>query len=98
MNGFKSDGSYYYGGLILYGREWDENFSDTIKRIEKGIIRFEYSDEVNPIAINTTREIVEICRENGIELIAFIPPYAPSIYDMMDFTAVLNYTKKLPMK
>jgi hypothetical protein len=90
-NGFRSDGSYYYGGLLKNGVEFDKDFEDTLSRIKDGRSRFEYADEINTKALDEIEALLGICHANNIKVIAIIPPYAPSIYNTMKETQNYKY-------
>ena len=81
--GFRQDGSYYYGRYYEFGGRWDTDFMDTINRIEKGRSRFEYAENYNPKSIQELRSFLTLSKEYGINVIGFMPPFAPSINDIM---------------
>lgn len=84
-NGFAADGSYNYGHFIKTGdRGIDNEFADTYNRIANGHQRFEWSKSVNQRAIEKLKEIIDYCKSHNIRLVAFLPPYAPSVNQKMD--------------
>lgn len=83
-DGYLKDGSYYYGKTAHAPEESaDYQFTDTYIRIEKGERRFEYAQEVDVSVMDYIIEVLDFCKDNDVQLIAFIPPYAPSVVDKM---------------
>ncbi len=87
--GFRSDGSY------LYQKSKHSNFKDTIRRIKKGNRRFEYGYRVYLRAISQVKEILNICYERDIYVVAIIPPYAPFVYEKMKCCGKYVYIDKI---
>lgn len=86
--GFRKDGSMYYGNQIeklLKGDSTanDFKFKDTFNRIKNGSDRFQYATEFNQKALPEIELLLRFCVEHNIKLIAFLPPYAPTVYDKM---------------
>lgn len=81
--GFRQDGSYYYGRYYELGERNDPDFSNTIDRIENGHFRFEYAESYNPKSIQELRSFLTLSKEYGINVIGFMPPFAPGINDIM---------------
>lgn len=96
-NGFRNDGSYYYGMTIKHPEKAsDYQFKDTLSRIAAGEKRFEYGQEVSEISIGKLRGFLEECRRRNIYLVTFLPPYAHSAYEkMMSMEDSYLYLKKL---
>jgi hypothetical protein len=90
-NGFRGDGTYYYGGLIENGISLDKDFNDTYSRICNGDRRFEFSDHINTKAIEEFRKVALFCGKNDILLLSFLPPYAPSVWKKMEETGKYRY-------
>lgn len=83
--GFLNDGSYFYGAIYEEPtKRLDYKFKDTLNRIEKGKARFEYAENINSETIDYIDELLKYCKVNGIYVIGFLPPYAPSINDTME--------------
>lgn len=83
-NGFRSDGSYCYGDIYLHPEEQEDyQFKSTINRINSGIARFEFGDEVDRESVEMLSDFLSYCKENAIYVIGFSAPLAPSIYDRM---------------
>jgi hypothetical protein len=86
FSGFKNDGSYFYGKRYIVPKEEleDYNFFDTYSRIKNGNRRFEYGSNVDIKQIEILEELLIHLKTNEINLISFFPPFAPSVYDMMN--------------
>lgn len=83
-SGFLKDGSYYYGNIYKNPESTlDYQFRDTYGRIEHGILRFEYSDTIEQETLDYLEHFLLLCSEKDIEIIGFIPPFAPSVYQKM---------------
>ncbi len=61
----------------------DENFTDTFKRIKEGNNRFEYGSIVSEKSMTELNDILLLCKQRGIHVVAFIPPFAQAIYQEM---------------
>ncbi len=95
-NGFRSDGSYRYGQTINYPEKAEDyQFKDTYKRIKDGNRRFEYADSLNPDALVVIHDILMECQKRKISLVAFLPPYAPSILRKMEETKKYYYLNQI---
>ncbi len=81
-SGFLSDGSYRYGAQAADGAV-DLTFSDARGRIADGSNRFQYGEEVSAGALNILHELLGWCSEQGIQVVGYLPPYAPGIRQAM---------------
>ncbi len=88
-SGFLSDGSYRYGTQADAAKV-DPYFTDSIRRIATGTNRFEYGSQVSDGALAILTQLLDWCGQNGIRVVAYLPPYAPSVYAAMQRTG--NYT------
>lgn len=78
--GFRADGSYRYGNYIGEQLIYDDyKFGSTIGRIAKNKRRFSASDEVNPEALEEFANFLKNCKEKGIHVVVFLPPYAETV-------------------
>ena len=96
--GFRIDGSLIYGNYVIQDSVNKVDFSDSLERIELGNSRFEYSSEINDDAINELIVFLEYAEINEIEVYAFLPPYAPTVYQEMLNTGNYDYIINLPSK
>lgn len=95
-SGFANDGSYYYGNYINNpSAAEDYNFKDTYDRIKNGRSRFEYCDEADTTNLATIDTFLSKCHDRGIKVIAFLPPFAPSICEKMNNSGQYNYMKQI---
>ncbi len=83
-DGFRSDGSYQYGGIISNKVIADKNFEDTHRRIANGVSRFEYASEVDKTRLKKVIKLIELLEAKGIKVVVIAPPFAHEIYDTMD--------------
>lgn len=81
--GFRHDGSYYYGKYYEHGINNDYDFVNTLNRIEYGKSRFEYGVNFNPKSLDELNLFLLLAEQNGINVVGFMPPFAPSINKIM---------------
>lgn len=95
-NGFMKDGTYYYGELVTDpSSSKDYNFVDTRMRIKKGNNRFQYCDTIQTSSISAIDDFLEECDKRKIVVLAFLPPYAPTIYNEMCESGRYKYINKI---
>lgn len=83
-NGFQWDGSYYYGNFYRAPEvQEDYLFADTFKRIDGGYGRFDWGEHIDNETLEYLENFLRYCRSNDIEVIGFVPPFAPSVYNRM---------------
>lgn len=92
--GFRYDGSYYYGRYYEYGFDNDPGFEDTLFRIEYGINRFEFGQEYNVKAMEELGLFLALAAHNNIKVVGFMPPFAPMINDVMSKSGEYLYITK----
>jgi hypothetical protein len=76
-SGFRRDGSQ------SIGTEGVTPLSDVIGRMERGTRPFQWSSSISPALVAEIARFLSTARSMGIEVIGFLPPYAPSIYDRL---------------
>lgn len=81
-SGFSADGSYHYGSQALDDAV-DLTFRDAMERVRKGSARFEHADALCEGTLTQLDELLTFCDGQGIAVVAFLPPYAPSVYAAM---------------
>lgn len=82
----RNDGSHYYGRFLANPhdpRHPDHNFRDTFTRINKGMNLFAHGQEVAKEAVEDVERFLQSSRQRGIEVVGFLPPYAPAVYTRM---------------
>ena len=80
--GFRKDGSFL-NAKALFGFDptfVDIKFKKTFECIGKGTERFEYNNRISPEKLKQFQRIMELCRQNNVTLVVFLPPMAPTIY------------------
>ena len=101
LNGFRRDGSYYWGGLISdpsnLRYNLDPDFSNTFDRIRKGDRRFEYGREVSTGALKEVGRFLVMAKARGIHVVGFLPPFAHRVYEhMLSMGDRYQYLRQLP--
>lgn len=97
-NGYRNDGSYYYGKLIANPDSidlWDYRFHDTISRVRRGVRGFQYGEDVWKDALDEIRVLLPYCRKRGIHVVAYLPPIAPTVLDRMKANGGYKYVPKI---
>lgn len=86
-SGMMSDGSLYPGGELAT-IEKDPNpelrMAGVRWRIETGQMRFEYGDVVDAGAVQHLDSLLSYCKSQDIQVICYLPSYAPSINVLME--------------
>ncbi|MBQ7860132.1 MAG: hypothetical protein IJ347_08395 [Faecalibacterium sp.] len=79
-SGFSADGSYNYG---TSAEQIDLTFMDSMGRMTVGGTRFERADYIDWDTMSQLDQLLTLCDEKGIQVVAFMPPYAPTVYHAM---------------
>lgn len=103
-HGFRGDGSYLSGKMILdklakppTPDSFDAQFKDAFDRISKGNHFFEYGHHVSPKALAELDALLNFCKQRDIYIVAFLPPYAHVVYArMMALPGKYAYLSELP--
>lgn len=94
--GFLFDGSYYYGDIYRQtDAEPERLLADTMNRIENGDNRFEWGEHIDPDTLRQLEALLSYCKENEIEVAAFLTPFAPSIYSEMEACGNYGYMTEI---
>ena len=95
-SGFDKYGYRFLGSWIATAKGGmnDYQFGDTFSRIKKGRKRFEYSNIPDPEKIAQFISFVDLLKQQGIKVIAFVPPLAPSIIAKMKKNGGYGYIEK----
>ena len=94
--GFALDGSYRYGILVQDNlEEPQKNFAATYRQIDFGQQRFAYGDTPDALALEQLEQFLAFCTERGIEVVGFLPPYPPSVYQRMTQNGGYGYLDTL---
>lgn len=102
QTGMRSDGSHRYGNIIRDPTNpslEDYNFKETLERVERGERGFEYSDSISPFAIDELQSFLDEAENRNIHIVAFLPPYAPTVYTKMMSTGnKYGYISKIKLQ
>jgi hypothetical protein len=99
-DGFRKDGSYFYNRIINnpnseYSSKFIFPFEDTVMRIDAGNARFEYGENIYTESVRQVILLLNECEKRNINVIGFIPPFAPYINLKMEESGKYNYVKKI---
>lgn len=81
--GYRSDGSYYYGNFN-YQNSTVETMQNELRLLQNQQNWFFSCTSVNTNALDELELFVKKCKELNIQLLGFMPPYAPMIYKKME--------------
>ena len=94
--GFMLDGSYYYGYIYRAPeKQKDYQFADTLHRIRTGTARFEWGEHIDEKTLSLLNKLLHYCKEQGITVIGFLPPFAPTIYTTMYSSGNYGYMNEI---
>jgi len=82
-DGFRNDGSYYYGKYIanpLSPENEDFQYKKTLQMIANGEAWFVYGDHVFANSLTELERFLRLTQEKNIHVVGFLPPYAHQIY------------------
>ncbi len=95
-SGYMYDGSYYSGDLYRDpSSSADFEFADTYNRISKGVSRFEWGDHIDEDTIRQLESLLSYCSDRNIQVIGFLAPFAPSVYDIMNESGKYGYLDEI---
>jgi hypothetical protein len=99
-DGFRKDGSYFYNRIINfpnseYSKEYLYPFDNTMARINAGNSRFEYGDTLCDKSVDHVVQLLTVCKARNINVIAFIPPFAPMVNKKIVETDKYGYMKEI---
>lgn len=96
-DGYAQDGSYY-SESVCRARDADPaevSFADSLERIGEGESRFEYGDHVDPDTVTQLNHLLAYCQSNGIYVIGYAAPFAPSVYKTMVQSGNYGYLQEI---
>lgn len=97
--GFQWDGSYYSGNVYREPTtQEDYMFVITFERIDGGYGFFEWGEHIDDKTCGYLKAFLEYCKENGIMVIGFAPPFAPSVYNRMIASGNYSYLSEISPK
>ena len=95
-NGFAADGSRYQGDMIVAPEQQEDyNFKNVLGRIRDGDQRFQYGDQADSSLVSVVDDFLNLCVARKIKVVAFLPPFAPYVYQRMQETGKYGYMSKL---
>lgn len=95
-SGFRWDGSYDYGDVYQeLELQNDSRFQDTFERMNEGKSRFQWGEHADQETQGYLNEFLRYCKENGIEVVGFAPPFAPCVYERMTESGNYGYLSEI---
>ncbi len=98
-NGIRNDGSYYYGKIISHPQDEkneDFGFRDSLRRVDHGDGLFAFGEEVSSQSLTELSEFLTAAADRHIHVVAFLPPYAPTVFSAMNKKSdEYSYQKKI---
>ncbi|MCC7073396.1 MAG: hypothetical protein IT383_18945 [Deltaproteobacteria bacterium] len=95
-NGFRWDGSMVYADRLRDPNgERDFDFRESFSRIAEGRRRFEFGSDVDEAALKELELLLREARERGLEVVAYLPPFAPSVERRLRATGKHSYVDKI---
>ncbi len=82
-NATRADGSVDYGNYLDASITTEERMQVMLTELEAQAARFEQCSQVNESAYIMVENFLDLCEQKGIHVIAYMPPYAPTINDVM---------------
>lgn len=100
-SGFRNDGSMLYGIQIerLLNDDpaaSDYGFTDTYEQIAGGEGKFMHCRELNAAALDVFEDFLIFCRDNDLQVVSFLPPFADSVFNRMRESGDYACQDKLP--
>jgi hypothetical protein len=84
-SGFRSDGSRFYGDVIADPKSSvDYQFKRTIQAINDGTTHYVHANKVNEKMFSELDTFLTYCDKRNIQVLAFMPPFAPTAYKLME--------------
>ncbi|HEV7405365.1 MAG TPA: hypothetical protein VGO11_20650 [Chthoniobacteraceae bacterium] len=97
--GTRNDGSYRYRSYFYDlddARHLDRNFSESFRKIDHGLLPYEWSSELHAPALKEMEELLAECDRRGVMVVGFLPPFAhPLIEEMAKIKGGYDYLPKL---
>jgi len=85
--GIRRDGSRSYGDMVADYRNPkhdDYKFSQTFKEIEWSFGHYSQATDFSLDTISILENFLKVTSEKGIHVVAFLPPYAPSVFEKVN--------------
>jgi hypothetical protein len=101
--GFRKDGSILYGDQIIKlinhdSTAKDFNYSDTYSRIDNGIRKFQYGNQLNSKSLVVLNNLLNYCKKNNMFVVAILPPFADKVNRKMQESKKYKYMDSIFIK
>lgn len=94
--GFCADGSPNSSDRIIIPEEQDDyNFKNVLERIREGKDRFQYGNQADSTQVRVLEDFLHQCVSRHIKVVAFLPPFAPYVYQRMKELGKYGYMPQL---
>ncbi|MFT7157289.1 MAG: hypothetical protein ACI8Q1_002306 [Parvicella sp.] len=98
--GMRNDGSFDEGVQITNllsknGIAYDNEFRTTLSRVKSGKARFAFANQINDEVFRCLEEFLMFCNAAGIQVIAFLPPFADTVNREMEQSGKYGYMKDI---
>lgn len=95
-NGFDAEGVRIQEQIVNNPQKAEDyNFQDVMKRIREGNRRFQYGSVADTTIIDAIDDFLKLCVERNITVVAFLPPFAPLVYEFMQDTGKYDYMSQI---
>ena len=86
QNGYRPDGSYYYGAIYAEPcKNSDTDFNQLLSIIDSGTdSRWDYCQVVNNQSLKTLANLITYCQQNSILVLSYLPPFSPKVWNHME--------------
>jgi hypothetical protein len=84
--GTRTDGSYRYRAFYYNlddPRHHDRNFQESFRKIDHGLLPYEWSRELHPPALKEMEALLAECTRRGVMVVGFLPPFAHPLIERM---------------
>lgn len=86
--GFRSDGSWYYGGIIADPKtspDYDFRYAKGV--IKSGKDHYVHAEKPNEYMFVVLDSLLSYCKQRNIKVLAYVPSYAPYVFNLMQENA-----------
>jgi hypothetical protein len=97
-DGFRKDGFYVWTRKITSeAYRTGTAYTDFVSYVESGRDMFAFGEgiEIYGESVQEVEEVLKLCREKGIMVTAFLPPFAPSLYRIMTESGHYEYMTRI---
>jgi hypothetical protein len=95
-SGFRPDGSYQYGPYRHNVPSLADRLREGFDRIEENVVPMVRASRISADALLQLRDVLTIARRNGIMVIGFCPPFAPTTLAAMHRSGRFAYLGEIP--